>query len=399
MATYKQTNNEVATYGESSPAVLALQKELNAKGANLALDAKYGPLTKAAFEKYNTSNDTTGNDTTESDINRYVRTANPNDAAITKTERKLREFTGEEPSLENIIEEKRRSAQGIIDSINAQFQKTLAAQGEVNEGLNARVKALNIGAGLGGSDFGSAAAAKQEKKNQGAIDLIEAEKAAKINEILTGVDSRASEEYRARREEYIKSLGDDLDRLREAKNEDRTRAKESIAGLASAGVSIDKLKSTDPDTYKTLLEEYGGSQIDLESAWNAALPDDQKVKYETQIIRGSNGNAVVLRYGVNPRTGTIDKKEYDLGSSYDDYKGADMTETADGVIYRKNKDGTLTPLTSKKEDTEDAEVTKELQDAQEAIDAGADKDAVRRMFLDKYPKKGDLFLKYTKQEY
>lgn len=41
-----------ATYGENSPAVLALQKSLNAKGANLTLDSRYGDLTKAAVAQY-----------------------------------------------------------------------------------------------------------------------------------------------------------------------------------------------------------------------------------------------------------------------------------------------------------------------------------------------------------
>lgn len=41
-----------ATYGENSPAVLALQKSLNAKGANLTLDSRYGDLTKAAVAQF-----------------------------------------------------------------------------------------------------------------------------------------------------------------------------------------------------------------------------------------------------------------------------------------------------------------------------------------------------------
>lgn len=50
---YKQTNNKVATYGEQSNSVMELQKQLNAKGASLAVDGKYGDSTKAAFDKFN----------------------------------------------------------------------------------------------------------------------------------------------------------------------------------------------------------------------------------------------------------------------------------------------------------------------------------------------------------
>src|SRR3990167_1850700 len=381
MATYLKTTNPTATYGEDSPSVLELQKSLNAKGATLALDSKYGPLTKAAYDQYNTPTPT-------EDTGRYARTANKNDKSIADLSSKLSGLTGKEPSLQSITNQKRNAAQGLIDSVTAQFSKTLADQGVVNAGMNDRVRALNVSAGLGGSDFATAAAVKQEGKNQKAIEMIENERNAKINEILSGIDERASTEYQTQRQDYIRNLGNDLDRMKEARDEDRTRAKESIAGLASSGVSIEKLKTTDPTSYNTLLTEYGGSQLDLESACNAALPDDQKVKCETNIIRGKNGEAIALRYGINPRTGTIDKKEYNLGSSYDDFKGADVTETADGIIYRRNANGTLTPLTTKQSDTEDVEVTQELRDAQAAIDAGADQDEVRRMFLDKYPKKG-----------
>lgn len=54
MPTYTKTNNAVATYGEESPAVGALQTQLNAQNAGkagyvpLVVDNKYGPLTLAA---------------------------------------------------------------------------------------------------------------------------------------------------------------------------------------------------------------------------------------------------------------------------------------------------------------------------------------------------------------
>jgi len=51
--TYKQTNNTKPVYGEQSQSVLALQKELNSKGAGLKLDGKFGDLTQAAFDKFN----------------------------------------------------------------------------------------------------------------------------------------------------------------------------------------------------------------------------------------------------------------------------------------------------------------------------------------------------------
>lgn len=347
ITTYKKTNSSTPVFGEESPSVLKLQQDLISKGAQIKADAKYGPLTEAAVKQYGQTQTNTeealdlGNDK-----KRFKRTLNANEKAIETTERKIRKVTLEEPDLASITKEKRLGAQAIIDSITAQFQKTLADQGIENASMNDRVRALNINSGLGGSDFATGAAAGQEKKNKQALDLIEAERNAKINEILTGVDTRASEEYRKRREEYVKGLGDDLTRLKQAKDEDRTKAKETISGLAAQGVTLDKLKQVDSKSYETLLEEYGGSPLELETAWNSLLPDDKKIKYEQEVIRGSNGNAVVLRYGVNPQNNKIDRKEYDLGMDYDSFKDTKPIE-ADGVLYKRNPDGSLTPLTTK----------------------------------------------------
>ena len=51
MATYN-TNSTTAEYGNQNQAVADLQTYLNTKGAGLAVDSKYGDLTKAAVAKY-----------------------------------------------------------------------------------------------------------------------------------------------------------------------------------------------------------------------------------------------------------------------------------------------------------------------------------------------------------
>lgn len=354
--TYIKTDNPTATYGENSPSVLALQKELNTKyNAGLALDSKYGPLTQAAYTKYMGGSSTpapTPTPTTPNiDPNRLVRTANPNDAEISKIERQIRNYTLNEPDLGKITAEKRRGAKAVIDAVTAQFNKTLEAQGVVNRGLNDRVRALNVSSGLGGSDFASAAAIGQEEKNEKANQMIRDERDAKINAILAGVDERASEEYQKRREEYVKSMGEDLTRRKQAKEEDRKKATETITGLAAQGVSIDKLKEVDQKTYDLLLKEYGGNQLDLETAWNASLPENMKVQYGQVTKKGNNGNAFVIRYGLNPVTGKTESKEYDMGIKYGDFVGKGETELKEidgrlwSVSYDEDGNQVAKPLT------------------------------------------------------
>ncbi len=350
--TYKKlAKGATPSLGTSGDAVKALQTQLNTTNAGkagytaLAVDGKYGPLTQAATQYKAPADtgagagttDTTGKET-PLDVNRFIRKPNANDSEITRIERTIRDMTVA-PDLAKITAEKRAGANAVIDAITAQFQKTLNDQGIVNSGLNDRVRALNTTSGLQGSDFATANAVGQEKKNAGAIKLIEQERDAKINAILAGVDDRASEQYRQERESYVKALGDDLTRKKQARDEDRTRAKESIAGLAGAGISIDKLKTVDKKSFETLLKEYGGSQIDLETAWNASLPDNMKVQYGQITKKGANGNAVILRYGLNPVTGKTENKEYDLGIKYSDFaKKESEVKEIDGRLWNVTTD-------------------------------------------------------------
>lgn len=275
------------------------------------------------------------------DTTRYARTANPNDQAITDLEKTLSgAYPTEAPNKDTILEEKRKNAQALVDSIQAEFAKIISDQTGENSKMNDRVRALNTSSGLGGSDFATSNAIGQETKNKKALDLIEKEKAAKIQAVYADIDQRASEEYRKQREDYIAGLKDNLAAKKAARDEDRNKALNSIKGFASAGVDVTKLKQTDPETFNTLLSEYGGSELDLETAWNAALPDNKKVQYGQLTKRGANGNAVIVRYGLNPVTGTTEQHEYDMGIPYGDFvgKGEPELKEIDGRLWSISKD-------------------------------------------------------------
>lgn len=251
------------------------------------------------------------------DTTRYARTANSNDQAISDLEKQLSgAYSNTAPDLAAITEEKRKASESLVDSIRAEYARILGDQVVTNQGLNNRVRALNTTAGLGGSDFASANAIDQEKKNQKALDLINKERDAKIQAVYADIDQRASAEYQRQRQEYVQGLKDNIEAKKQARDEDRNRALNSIKGFAEAGIDVSKLKETDPNTFNLLLKEYGGSQLDLETAWNAALPENMKVQYTQKTFRGENGNAIILRYGFNPVTGKTESHEYDLGIDY-----------------------------------------------------------------------------------
>ena len=132
--TYKKTNSPTAIYGESSAAVLKLQQDLNAKGAGLTLDSKYGPLTQAAFTKFNNQTTTTPpatpnrtiTPTTKVDPARFERTANSNDRAIRDLEGNLNNaYNVDAPDLAKITEQKREASNSLVDSIRAEFARVI----------------------------------------------------------------------------------------------------------------------------------------------------------------------------------------------------------------------------------------------------------------------------------
>lgn len=283
---------------------------------------------------------------TPTPVDRLVRTPSTAEAAVDTSRSTLSNYySAETPkTLEQIRAEKQKTAQSSADLITNQFNQLITQDRQAGDERNAVTRAQNVTSGLSGSSFGDAAAIKTEDANKKVIQAREQERDAKVAAILAGVDESASEEYAKQRETTLENLKGDLDLRTNYLNGEKQKAVDSIKGLAGQGITIDTLKTKEPSAYDALIKQYGGSQVDLETAWNDALPDDKKVKYQDTIIEGPKGNAQILRYGVNPTTNTIDKKVYDLDTDYNQLKGT-KTVTANGRIYRENADGSLTALT------------------------------------------------------
>lgn len=260
----------------------------------------------------------------------YSRMPGTYDSSIESDNTALSSTLGVAPDEATILAKKKADAQTLIDSVTAEFNRQLADQTKVNDANSGRVRALNINSGTSGSNFASSAASKQDTENQHTLDLINQEKEAKISAILADVEDRSSEQYKTEREDYIKSIQGDLDRQTALKDADRKRAEESLTGLASSGVSLDALKANSPDVYKQLKTEYGGSDYELESAYNSSLPAELKTTYETHVVQGPDGGAQLLRYGVNPLTKNLESKTYDLGTDYATYAGQKPIELSKG---------------------------------------------------------------------
>ena len=237
------------------------------------------------------------------------------------------------------------------------------------------------------------------------------------------VDEAKSEEARrkGKSEEYLKSLN--------ARKED-VRAR--VGRLAGAGFDLADLAD---DEVQSILDAGDFASLDDLKTYYASQPKNVNVEgFNTKI---ENGKLTASWF--NKNTGALEFKVHDLGFGSDKYDKSNYDSETGNIILWNEKTGEAevikatggkagggtgstddtkeynfyvsqeraagrTPIPfikwqTKGEVGEDPETTKALKDAQTAIDAGADPDKVRKRFLENYPKKGDLFLKYFKYEF
>jgi len=114
MAIYNK-NTTTAEYGNNNSAVGELQTYLNSKGANLAVDNKYGPLTQAAVAKYGT--------------NSNIPNPSPITSPVKATDVKpAPSINLPEPQAGNIYDTYTTSLAGNVDNIRTNLESTYKTQ-------------------------------------------------------------------------------------------------------------------------------------------------------------------------------------------------------------------------------------------------------------------------------
>lgn len=226
---------------------------------------------------------------------------------------------------EQIFNEKLSQSQGLIDSVNQMFAPIVQQEKDAGAARDARTRAINIASGLGGSDFASAAAIETEKVTQKNLESIEAQKQARIAQILYGVQTRADEEFQADRDRY----GKDLETAYNARMKFREQAIDDVKALGGMGLDAAGLKTKDPNLYQQLLDQTGYSELELDSQLIAANPkiDISKVKTE------KFGNTLLMTY-VDPKTGQITQQKYDVGDT--GYDGFTIAPDGTPLFYNKS---------------------------------------------------------------
>ncbi len=303
-----------------------------------------------------------------------------------------------------------------VDAIRNTYAGILSRTATDNRGRMGQTRATAARSGTLGSDFGNAALDKTTQLNNDIIKAQEAEREQQIAGLLGAADERATTLIENEKNRALKSSEDYLAHLKESASQART----DIKAMAASGLALDQL---DQNQYNQLIEQTGLTDEQLRAEFVLNKPQDKILTSFTQgnkyyvVSQDSTGKrkteTVDLGFSVpaNYSTTKLDDgslvfypEKFDPSKPVKDQILTYGSPSSSYLLEQQKKEADLTnvQLRNKKliEDSgADSATTQDLQDAADAISAGADSDKVRQRFLDAHPDKANLFLAYTKQAY
>jgi len=252
--------NQTPIQGTSGAAVLALQKELNAKGAGLKEDALYGPLTAAAYAKYNTPvNQTPVQKSTFVEPTLASYETDPNYKYAQDVNTKL--MRGEDIVDTNAIRSQTLAGfQDRINALNQIYAGKLAEAKQQGVGRVGQTTAILANRGLAGSARGGAIAEGTLQQNAQVENAIANEQAVAISNIY-GLANQVAVEEAARKRAAIE--GGAKSYIDFVKNQEVTK-KDNLNNFASAFIAqgIDPSTMT-PEQLKGLSDKLKVSTSDI----------------------------------------------------------------------------------------------------------------------------------------
>jgi len=256
---YTPTTNQSPVYGQSGPSVASLQTSLNQKLKNtpgftpLAVDSKYGPLTKAAYDM--------SNKPAQPDPNLLPRSA-PSSAPAPQTSPTLNQPTPESPTTPK--------TDPYTDLINTAKASLLATTNAYSDNLK---YAVGETPGVGGTP----------------------NEAATIQNARANADSnRAS------------AITNEIQNIVNLTAADQSQAAASIKTLAQNHMDWSAFKTQDPTSYNKLVQATGGDPNITDAMFATSIPPQN---IQQTWITGSTYNQLVT----DPITGKPSVQSYDLG--------------------------------------------------------------------------------------
>jgi len=204
-------------------------------------------------------------------------------------------------SAQQIQEEMLNSAQGEINNLNAYEQTLLKEQAPINEKNDRSTSAISTLTGLAGSTEADINQQTTTKVGQQANEKIKQEAMIRMNVLLGNIRESALKQSQIQRENDRVDEATRIANRKAAAEEANTQ----LTNLASGGATFEGLKTTDPESFKYLAEQFGGEEA-LKGAFVLNTPQDQILDKRVE-----NGKYVIAKQ--NPLTGKVSIETLDLG--------------------------------------------------------------------------------------
>lgn len=167
----------------------------------------------------------------------------------------------EKPKSEaDILAERTQQAQAEINAINENYNNSLIEQGRVNDLRSAETNAQSVLSGLTGSTEAGQRAFTTAGLNAQDNRKIQGERALALATLYRGIQNDARTEARQQQQDYRTNAKDALTSMSARREKNVAKAEKDVISLASAGTTVEGLKSTDPQTYQYLADMVGGEQ-------------------------------------------------------------------------------------------------------------------------------------------
>lgn len=218
-----------------------------------------------------------------------------NEEAISKRRKEAEKLFADR--RERLLDEVRSSSALRMKEIEQSGAERIASQGSIN-----------LRSGLGGSDFGARANADVRENTAMRTENEISRRKADITRVLNEIDTLVANQF----EKEETRLKNSLEQQQASQKEKTEQALTSIKTLGKAGLDLDKIKTSDPDTYDKLKTLTGKGDIEIQAILDSERMDSGKINWNYKTV-GSK----VIAYGYDPISGQIKSLEQDLGINLD----------------------------------------------------------------------------------
>lgn len=188
--------------------------------------------------------------------------------------------------------------QAEVDAVNQLYARKLADVQLAGQNLTGQTNAIQARRGLAGSDFGTAQDQRVTAYNNEQNALVEAERNAKVQGLLSGARTDASAAIADARAQKEAAMQQYLSGLKTAQEDRKTRASEIALNALSLGVDLSTLTAAE---LKQLGKQYDIDPAQAVAQYQLALKDEQKFQADLDSAKALtdqrlNANANEKRY-------------------------------------------------------------------------------------------------------